>query len=153
MQLTDLIPLERIACDVDANSKKRALEHVSELISSGAEHLTSIEVFDSLLNRERLGTTALGHGVAIPHGRLKNSDVTLGALIKLTHAVDFDASDNQPVDLLFAMVVPEESTEEHLQTLAKIAGMFDDTEMRNKLRAAGTNVELYEAIQNWQQNH
>lgn len=153
MQLTDLIPPERIACNVDANSKKRVLEQLSELIASGDDSLTSMEVFDSLLNRERLGGTGLGHGVAIPHGRLQNGTVTLGALIKLDHPVDFDAIDRQPVDLLFAMVVPEESTDEHLQTLAKIASMFNDEAMRDNLRSAATASDLFTLIQQWQNNH
>lgn len=153
MQLTELIPPQRIACNVDANSKKRALEQLSELISSGENRITSTEVFDSLINRERLGGTGVGYGVAIPHGRLKNADVTLGALIKLKQAVDFDAIDNQPVDLLFALIVPEESTEEHLQTLAKIAGMFNDEAMRTEMRAAESPQTLYDLVLKWQQTH
>ena len=153
MQLTDLIPLERIGCNVNANSKKRALEQLGELLSTGESKITSTEVFDSLLNRERLGGTGVGHGVAIPHGRVQSSDVTLGAFIKLTQAVDFDAIDNQPVDLLFALIVPEHSTEEHLQVLARIAAMFSDAEVRTKLRQAETAQELQKLIQKWQQNH
>lgn len=153
MQLTELIPPERIACNVDANSKKRVLEQLSELISSGENHITSAEIFDSLINRERLGGTGVGYGVAIPHGRLKNSHVTLGALIKLKQAVDFDAMDNQPVDLLFALIVPEESTAEHLQVLAKIAGMFNDEEMRAKMRSAENPQDLHDLVLKWQQTH
>lgn len=153
MQLTELIPPERIACNVGANSKKRALEQLSELISKDEARITSTEVFDSLINRERLGGTGVGYGVAIPHGRLKSSDVTLGALIKLDHAIDFDAIDNQPVDLLFALIVPEESTEEHLQALARIASMFNDEEMRTKMRAAATPQDLHELVREWQQIH
>ncbi|MDH5180614.1 MAG: PTS IIA-like nitrogen regulatory protein PtsN [Gammaproteobacteria bacterium] len=153
MQLTELIPLERIACNVGANSKKRALEELSELIAGSEGRITSSEVFDSLLNRERLGGTGVGHGVAIPHGRLKNGTITLGALIKLDHAIDYDAIDNQPVDLLFAMVVPEESTEEHLQALAKIAAMFNDAGMREQMRSAKSPVDLHELVRQWQQTH
>ncbi|MDH5407545.1 MAG: PTS IIA-like nitrogen regulatory protein PtsN [Gammaproteobacteria bacterium] len=153
MQLTDLIPVDRIGCNVDANSKKRALEILGELLSTGDSKLTSIEVFDSLINRERLGGTGIGHGVAIPHGRVASSDTTHGAFIKLSKAIDFDAIDNQPVDLLFALIVPEHSTEEHLQVLARIAAMFNDKELRTKLRQSETSQDLQQHILKWQQSN
>ena len=111
MQLTELITPERIDCDVDANSKKRALEILSTLISQSQDTISANDVFDSLIAREKLGGTGVGHGVAIPHGRLKNTDQTLGAFVKLKSGVDYDSADHQPVDLLFALLVPEEATE------------------------------------------
>jgi len=153
MILTDLLTPERIACKASAPSKKRALEKLSELISSASPQVSSIEVFDSLLARERLGGTGVGYGVAIPHGRLKGENTTLGAFISLDSTIDFDAIDKQPVDLLFALLVPEQSTDEHLQILAKIATMFNDGGMREKLRQATSNTELYDIIAEWQKTN
>lgn len=152
MQFTDLITPERVACNVDASSKKRALEELSELISKNQDRVTSSNVFDSLLARERLGGTGVGYGVAIPHGRLKNSAHTIGAFIKLNSGVDFDAADNQPVDLLFALLVPEDSTEEHLQILALLAAMFNDDAFREKLRNTSNPEELHKLMMDWAQS-
>lgn len=149
MQLSELLTPGRIACNLSTQSKKRALEKLSELISRGEARVTTNEVFDSLLARERLGGTGIGHGVAIPHGRLKNTEMTIGAFIKLQQAVDFDAIDNQPVDLLFALLVPENSTQEHLQVLASIASMFNEEPVREKLRQAKSAEELYQLISDW----
>lgn len=152
MQFTDLITPERVACNVDASSKKRALEELSELISKNQDRVTSSNVFDSLLARERLGGTGVGYGVAIPHGRLKNSAHTIGAFIKLNSGVDFDAADNQPVDLLFALLVPEDSTEEHLQILALLAAMFNDDAFCEKLRNTSSPEELHKLMMDWAQS-
>lgn len=153
MQLSELLGNNSIACNVDAQSKKRALQQLSELIAEKAEGLSSTEIFDSLLNRERLGGTGIGHGAAIPHGRLKNCLKTTGAFIQLKQGVDFDAVDNQPVDLLFALVVPEESSDEHLQTLAMLASMFNDETLRNQLRHSETSDSMRQLLMEWQQNH
>jgi len=153
MQLSDLITPSRIACNIDAQSKKRALEQVSELISRDQDTISSTDVFDSLLARERLGGTGVGYGVAIPHGRLRNTEQTLGAFVKLRHGVDFDSADHQPVDLVFALLVPEESTEEHLQVLAQLAAMFSDDDFRNKLRQAQTPQEIHGLLMDWQKAH
>ncbi|MCW9023603.1 MAG: PTS IIA-like nitrogen regulatory protein PtsN [Gammaproteobacteria bacterium] len=152
MQLTDLLTEERIACHVEAHSKKRALEEISELLSVDQQYLSSADIFESLLSRERLGSTGIGYGVAIPHGRLKNSDHTSGAFIQLKDGVDFDSIDQNPVDLLFALVVPEESTEDHLQTLAELANMFNDEEFRKHLRQAETAQDLFQLIKDRQQH-
>lgn len=153
MQLSDLITPDRIACNIDAQSKKRALEQLSELISRDQDTISSTDVFDSLLARERLGGTGVGYGVAIPHGRLRNTQQTLGAFVKLTQGVDFDSADRQPVDLVFALLVPEESTEEHLQALAKLAAMFSDDGFRNRLRQAQTPQEIHDLLMDWQKTH
>ena len=153
MLLTDLITPERIACDVDAQSKKRALEYLSEIISNTEDTISSNDVFDSLLTRERLGGTGVGHGVAIPHGRLKDNNHTLGAFIKLQQGVDYDAADHQPVDLLFALLVPQESTDEHLQVLAQLAKMFSNQDFRNKLREANSPDEIHRLLTDWNPDH
>jgi PTS system nitrogen regulatory IIA component len=150
MQVAELLDLDRISCNAHTASKKRALEQLSQLLAANQETLTQNQVFDSLISRERLGSTGLGHGVAIPHGRLKESKATLAAFIKLQEGVDFDASDNQPVDLLFALLVPEEATDEHLQLLAQLARMFSDKALVQQLRAAPDARSLLTTIQEWQ---
>lgn len=146
MQIADVITLDRIACHVKASSKKRVFELLGELLAGSQSGLTQAEIVDSLLARERLGCTGLGHGVAIPHGRLKKIDKALGAFIQLEKGIDFDASDNQPVDLLFVLLVPEKSTEEHLQLLAQLAEMFSDEGLREKLHCAQTRDELCDLV-------
>ena len=153
MQVSELLELERISCSTQAASKKRVLEQLSALLAENQSDLTQTQVFDSLLSRERLGSTGLGHGVAIPHGRVKNSDKTLVALLKLDQGIDYDAVDNQPVDLLFALLVPEQSTDEHLQLLSQLAEMFSDPELVKQLRAANDPHSLLNTIQAWQQHH
>lgn len=149
MNLSQLITPNRIACDVNAQSKKRALEQLSELISKEQDKISPNDVFDSLLARERLGGTGVGYGVAIPHGRLKNANLSLGAFIKLKSGIDFDSADNQPVDLLFALLVPQESTEEHLQVLARLAAMFSDDTFREKLRQTDNADLIHNLLLDW----
>lgn len=153
MQVTDLLSVERIDCQSEAPSKKRALEKLSNLIASGQNGLSETEIFDSLISRERLGSTGLGHGVAIPHGRVKNAEQTIGAFIKLSQGIDFDAIDQQPVQLLFALLVPENSTDEHLQLLAQLAKMFSDDNLQQKLTAANDSREIFELIKQWETRH
>ena len=153
MQVAELLDLDRISCNTQSASKKRVLEQLSQLLAANQDNLSQNQIFDSLLSRERLGSTGMGHGVAIPHGRLKQSNTTLAAFIKLQQGVDFDASDNQPVDLLFALLVPEEATEEHLQLLAQLARMFSDEELVKQLRASPDAHSLYATIQEWQGNN
>jgi len=154
MQLSDIIIPERIATQVRTTSKKRALETVSEMFAVNSDDtLDAHHVFESLVARERLGTTAIDHGVAIPHGRIKNTSETVGAFVQLTEGIDCDAFDRQPVNLMFALLVPEESTEEHLQLLARLAQMFNSAELREQLRTAPDNQSLYNTLINWDQAH
>ena len=150
MQLTDFLITDRIACNVNAHSKKRALEELSKLISQDQTSIRATDIFDCLLSRERLGSTGIGYGVAIPHGRLKDSDHTTAALIQLNHGIDFDAIDNQPVDLLFALVVPDNATDEHLKILALLAAMFKEESTRALLREAKSPEDMLQLIRNWQ---
>lgn len=144
MPVVDLISPDKVAHGVKASSKKRALEILSRLLaSSSAPGLVDTEIFESLIMRERLGSTGIGHGVAIPHGRLKGVKDALGAFVQLEKGVDFDVIDNQPVDLMFALLVPVESTDEHLQLLAQLAEMFSDESLRQRLREAGSPEEVY----------
>ncbi len=146
MQLSELLSPERVACDVEVPSKKRVLEQVSDLLALDQSSTSSIDIYNSLLARERLGGTGVGHGIAIPHGRLQNTQQTLGAFIRLKQGIDFDAIDHQPVDLVFALVVPEEATQEHLQTIAHLAKIFNDEQVRTKLRAATDAATLYQVL-------
>ncbi len=146
MELSDFLNQDRIICNSDASSKKRALEVLSELLAEDQKKATPTEIFESLISRERLGGTGIGYGVAIPHGRLKNCDHTSAAFIQLKTGIDFDSVDNQPVDLLFALVVPEESTENHLQLLAMLAGMFNDEEFRKRVRGCHSGNELHRLL-------
>jgi PTS system nitrogen regulatory IIA component len=135
---------------LQAGSKKRALERVSELVSNCVDGLNDVEVFDSLISRERLGSTGMGRGVAIPHGRLKGIDHAVGAFVRLEEGIDFDAVDRQPVDLLFFLLVPEHFTDEHLQILSLLAQMFTDQPFCLRLRSAVNDNELYDLIAAWQ---
>lgn len=153
MLLSDLVTPDRIACAVDAQSKKRALEQISEIISHSEETLSSHDVFESLFARERLGGTGVGYGVAIPHGRLKSTSHTLGALIRLQQGVDFDSADRQPVDLLFALLVPEDMTKEHNEILALLARLFSDESFRQKLRSAENSESIHKLLLEWESSH
>jgi len=143
MEIADILSPDRILCDAHNNSKKSALETLAVLIASADHRLTQAEVFAGLLARERLGSTGLGHGIALPHGRLKPGNKTIAAFLRLRAGIDYDAPDQQAVDLLFALLVPENSTEEHLQVLSKLAAMFDDDALCRRLRAAASEQSLF----------
>ena len=141
------IILSENACAVDANvtSRKRALERASELVATSVAEATTQDLYDALLARERLGSTALGDGVAIPHCRAACGGIR-AAFLKLDTPVDFDAPDAIPVDLIFVLVVPENETEAHLEVLAKLAGLFGSDANRQRLREATTGSELREQL-------
>ena len=146
MHISEILTSERILCNVNLSSKKAVLETLSGLIAGTSSSLTGQEVFNSLLSRERLGGTGLGNGIALPHGRLKNGLSTIAAFIKLKQGVDYDAVDHQPVDLIFALLVPEHSTEEHLQVLAQLAEMFNKPEFLTRLRREESNEAIYSLL-------
>ena len=105
----------------DCTSKKKILEQIAHLASEKLPHLSSADVLESLMNREKLGSTGIGEGIALPHSRLPHCEDTLGALFLLDEPIDFDSIDRKPVDLVFVLLVPEEATEQHLQTLSMLA--------------------------------
>ncbi len=150
MNIATLLPAEQILCEPDANSKKRALEILSGLLEKSSPDLQEEEIFNGLLQRERLGTTALGEGVAIPHTRMANLSSPTIAMIKLDKGVDFDAPDQQPVDILFALAVPENSDSNHLEILATLAEMLSDREFVDKLRTLYNCEALYKLLSSWQ---
>lgn len=153
MHIANLIKPERVACCQEMSSKKRTLEQLSQMLAASTPNITPGEIFDSLNGRERLGSTGLGRGVAIPHGRMDGLEEPVGAFLHLTTGVDFDAPDHAPVDLLFTLLVPAESTEEHLQLLAQLARMFADRAFCQRLRETGSSLDLYELLQHWEPDH
>jgi PTS system nitrogen regulatory IIA component len=134
MNITHYLYPESIICKNSIGSKKKLLEILSALLAVKIPNLSDQTIFDSLINREKLGSTGLGNGVAIPHGRIDRLENPVCAFIKLDEAVDFDATDDQPVDLVFALLVPENSTEEHLQVLSIIAEILSDPSFCARLR-------------------
>ena len=146
ISLGDIFSPDRVCCDADASSKKKTLELLSELMSSAQGAPDSRVVADRLLARERLGSTALGHGVAIPHGRCANLSSAVAAFIKLREGVDFDAPDGEPVDLVVGLLVPEECTDGHLQLLAQLAELFSQGELRDKLRSPISPPDLLQIL-------
>jgi len=146
MTINDILTVARITLDAPATSKKRALESIGELIASGTSEPGAKEIFDCLLARERLGSTGLGHGVALPHARVPGLAHATGAFLRLREAVDYDAPDGEPVDLLFGLVVPEESTEQHLRILAELAENFANGDVRERLRSAASAREVSELL-------
>jgi PTS system nitrogen regulatory IIA component len=147
MSLHETLIRERCFHSVPGGSKKRVLENASQLLAETVDSLDAEEIFAGLIGRERLGSTGLGEGIAIPHCRLENCQGTIGALIQLPEAIDFDAIDGNPVDLLFILIVPTEATEEHLQTLASLAELFSKEDVRSALRQAEDADKLYQTAQ------
>jgi len=145
MKIADILTPQRIQLRPSVTSQKRALELLSETLARDTPpKITDAVIFDALTRRERLGSTALGHGVAIPHGRIPGLDRAIGAVLKLQEGIDYDAPDQAPVDLLFALLVPEDTTEEHLALLAQLAEIFSDESRLAQLRARNTPEELME---------
>jgi nitrogen PTS system EIIA component len=153
MQIGELLSLDRVVDNADVTSKKRTLELLGQLLGSEETGLSADEVFDTLLARERLGSTGLGAGVAIPHGRMKGIGRAVGAFVKLREGIDFDAPDKQPVDLLFALIVPEECTDAHLDILAQLARLFRDADTVAQLRQCTDSETLYRALTEWGARH
>src|SRR4051794_15068398 len=139
----------RVVLDLQASSKKRLFEQAG-LLFENQDGLARSLVFDSLFARERLGSTGLGQGVAIPHGRIKGLKDAIGALYRLAQPGPFDAPDGNPVSLAFVLLVPEKATEKHLQILSELAQMFSDRALREALAAAPDAQALHELIQSWQ---
>jgi nitrogen PTS system EIIA component len=146
MKISDILSADRVIAGHAVTSKKRALEDLAKLVAKGAPNLDGTAVFNALINREKLGSTGLGHGVAIPHGRMEGIKGSVGAFVRLKHPVDYDAHDGQGVDLVFGLLVPQAATEEHLKHLAAIAEMFSDEGFCTKLRAASDDKTLFQLI-------
>lgn len=150
MKLTEIVSADRVASGLTFTSKKKALEELARLLGKGAAGTDSADILNSLANREKLGSTGLGHGVAIPHGRLNGVESSVGAFMRLKHPLDYDAHDAHPVDLVFGLMVPQNANEEHLKHLAAIAEMFSDEAFCQKLREAPDDAALYTLIARYQ---
>jgi PTS system nitrogen regulatory IIA component len=153
IRIENILTPGRSRANVSGGSKKRVLEQIANLIGEQVADLDSQTVFESLVAREKLGSTGFGNGIAIPHCRLKGCASPVSALIRLDAAIDFDAIDGAPVDLLFVLLVPEAATDEHLELLRQIASMLDRTDVRERLRKAGDGDELYQVVLDVQNGH
>ncbi len=150
MKLIDILPPENISYDAPGGSKKRVLEHLSHFLNDRMVEVDADELYLGLLARERLGSTGIGEGIAIPHCRMASCHKITGALLKLSDPVDFDAIDGSPVDIVFALIVPEEQNDEHLQVLSAIAELLQEEGIRTQLREANSNEALYQiTTANW----
>ena len=144
MQIQSLLTQSRTLCDIEGVSKKRVLEILASTISQDIPEIDTDDLFRRLVARERLGSTGIGHGIAIPHCRIDKCDRPIGALITLNQSIDFDSIDAEPVDIVFAMLVPENADGEHLQNLATLAGALNNASFREQLRSANSDAALYE---------
>ena len=143
--LSQILTPERTVCHAHGPSKKRLFETIATLVCANAPSLHYEAILNHLITREKLGSTGLGGGIAIPHCRIGNCTQPLGALLSLASAISFDAPDDQPVDLLFVLLVPEEACQQHLDILANVAHLFSQKAFCGRLRAARDSHTLYEA--------
>lgn len=143
IDLSELLDPTRIGCQCDIRSKKRAIQTLAELLSASVDHdeeddeASDMDIFDALITRERLGSTALGHGVALPHCRQADVKAPIAAMITLSEGIDYEAPDDQPVDILVGLLVPENCNDEHLKILAELAKRFSNDYFRDEVRAFG----------------
>lgn len=138
---------QQVSLSHPAASKKKALEAVSELLAGGDGMLAPEAIYEQLLERERLGSTGLTHGIALPHARMKGLTQASGGFLRLQQGVEYEALDDQPVDLIFALLVPESSTQEHLDLLARLAGMFRDSSLCEQIRGAEEAEQILSLLQ------
>jgi nitrogen PTS system EIIA component len=149
--IASLLPLTNVVVDLDVSSKKRAFEQAGLLFENN-HGIGRSDVFDSLFTREKLGSTALGQGIAIPHGRIKGMRDAQGAFLRLRTPIPFDAPDGKPVNLIFVLLVPERATDLHLQILSELAQMFSDKDLRRKLAESPDAATIYQLITRWEPN-
>ena len=147
-RLAAILPVEQVLVGVDATSKKRAFEEAGLLFES-LHGLSRALVTDSLFARERLGSTGLGHGVAIPHGRIKGLKSPMAAVFQLAQAIGFDAPDEQAVKLLIFLLVPEAATQKHLEILSEIAEILSNASTRDNMIGSATASSLHDLIDEW----
>ena len=148
-RLASILSVAQVLVHVDATSKKRAFEEAG-LLFENLHGLSRSLVTDSLFSRERLGSTGLGHSVAIPHGRIKGLKAPMAAVLQLAKPIGFDAPDEQPVGLLIFLLVPEAATQKHLEILSEIAEMLSDADLRERLSASESAAEMHSLIAKWQ---
>jgi PTS system nitrogen regulatory IIA component len=153
MHLIDLLAPARVVAGASVTSKKRLLELLANLLADGRDSEAERAIFDSLCAREKLGSTGLGQGVAIPHGRSPALTSAVGCFVRLGEPIDFGAPDGQPVDLMFALGVPEHFTNQHLLLLSQLAELFSDSEFTARLRQAPDSASLFALLSDWQLHH
>jgi PTS system nitrogen regulatory IIA component len=146
IRLESILTPGRSLVNVPGGSKKRVLEQIAKVIAQDLPDLDAQAIFESLIAREKLGSTGFGNGIAIPHCRMTGCNSPLSAVLRLEAPVDFDAIDGAPVDLLFVLLVPQAATDEHLELLRQIASMLDREDVRQRLREAPTNDDLYQVV-------
>lgn len=151
-RLSAILPPAQVQVSVDATSKKRAFEEAGLLFET-LHGLNRALITDSLFARERLGSTGLGHGVAIPHGRIKGLKQPLAAVFQLASPIGFDAPDEQPVQLMIFLLVPEAATQKHLEILSEIAELLSDSGLREQMKLATDASVLHGLIAGWQSAH
>ena len=147
--ISPLLPVSNIVLDLDVSSKKRVFEQIGLLFENNHSTARSV-VFDSLFAREKLGSTGLGQGIAIPHGRIKGLKEAIGAIVRMKQPIPFDAPDGQNVNLIFVLLVPDRATDLHLQILSELAQMFSDKPFRERLLNAPDATRLHQLIAEWQ---
>jgi PTS system nitrogen regulatory IIA component len=147
--IAKLLPAQNVVLDLDVSSKKRVFEHAGLLFENN-QNVARSQVFDSLFAREKLGSTGLGQGIAIPHGRIKGLKEAVGAMIRMREPIPFDAPDGNPVNLIFVLLVPERATDLHLQILSELAQMFSDQAFREQLLKAQSADAMHQTIAEWQ---
>ncbi len=146
MNLQAILSASRTQCAVQCNSKKRILEIISQLAVENNRDIEPETVLAALMHRERMGSTGIGNGIAIPHGRLANLDHVMAIVVTSEPAIDFDAIDDKPVDIFFALLVPEDQSEGHLQVLAGVAGKLADKERIKLIRKAQSSDDIMQAL-------
>ena len=146
--VAQLLPESNVVVDLDVSSKKRVFEHVGQIFEDN-QAIARRVVFDSLFAREKLGSTGLGQGIAIPHGRIKGLKDAVGALVRMRQPIPFDSPDQQNVSLIFVLLVPDRATDMHLQILSELAQMFSERAFREQLLAARDAHELYQLVTQW----
>jgi PTS system nitrogen regulatory IIA component len=146
--IAPLLLESNIALDVDATSKKRLFEQIGQLFEDNAQIARTL-VFDSLFARERLGSTGLGQGIAIPHGRIKGLKQAMAAFVRPSEPIPFEAPDGKPVAQVFVLLVPEQATEEHLQLLSELAQMFSERSFREQIATATDVAKVHHLFSTW----
>ncbi len=150
MHIDDIVTPDRVRSHISVSSKKRMLENLATLLHEGASEIDTYAVFQALVERERLGSTAIGHGVAIPHGRLKGLDKVVGAFMTLAHDVDYDGVDRTPVRMVFALLIPEQATAEQLQIPSQLGAMFSDEALCEQLWRLDDPGEIHRILTSYQ---
>ncbi len=146
--ISKILPIENILLDSESASKKRVFERVG-LLFENSQKLARSQIFESLFAREKLGSTGLGQGVAIPHGRIKNLKDAIAAFIKTEHPIAFDSPDGLPVNLIVVLLVPERATDLHLQLLGELAQMLSNASFRDSLMACQDSASVHQIFLDW----